>query len=287
MKGWQRIAAKLGFLFGVGLLLPLAVAAQQQTAYLAGKADAFSADYQQTLSRRMPALQWLDDATSADSIVAIGDAAFTWALTQDKPVLGIYISRSLSEKQPDDCQCSAIWAGVAVDSQLQVVRTLMPGVRRLGVVVGPHSAWSAAGLADSGKGLDIHILSATDPDSLGPLLREALPRLDALMLPVDKHLFSAQTAKLVLLTSYRQRIPVFGPDRAFVNAGSAASRYPSGADLVAASVERLQHFFTEGAWPESGFAGSASLRVNEHVAGSFNLRYRDSQSLQQALEEKP
>ncbi|EKF75670.1 hypothetical protein A11A3_02337 [Alcanivorax hongdengensis A-11-3] len=224
----------------------------------------------------------------AQALVAIGDAAFERALKTKLPVLGVYISRPLANRwQEAGCQCSAIWAGVSLDDQLAVIRTMMPLARKVGVVVSPNSAWREAELAVVPGSVTLKALPADTPAHLGDVLRDNLNELDAVLLPVDDQLLDAGAAKLVLLTSYRRRRPVFGPDLAFVNAGSVASAYASGADLVAATRQQLQHFAAAGRWLPSAFVHSPSLSVNEHVAGSFDLRYRDSYSLEQALGGKP
>ena len=103
------------------------------------------------------------------------------------------------------------------------------------------------------------------------------------MLPVDDALLGPDAAKLVLLTSYRQRRPVFGPDLTFVNAGSVASYYASGSDLVSEAVQRLRVYADTGEWGASAFVSRPSVVVNEHVASSFDMHYRESGALEDAL----
>lgn len=104
---------------------------------------------------------------------------------------------------------------------------------------------------------------------------------------MDGQLFGPGTAKLVLLTSYRLRRPVFGPDRAYVQAGSAASLYASGSDLVAETMVHLQFFHSSKRLRRSGFVHTPTVAVNEHVASSFDMVFHDIDSLREALEVTP
>ncbi|MCG8392832.1 MAG: hypothetical protein MI745_07085, partial [Pseudomonadales bacterium] len=174
------------------------------------------------------------DEEQAELVIALGDAAFSKARDLDKPLLGVYVSRSLSDRfQRKGCYCSAIWAGVALADQLAMLERMMPLARRVGVIFGAESAWTAGEVQDYRGPLGLVPLPVSGQDALGGVLRDRLDDLDAIVLPVDKPLFDVSVAKLILLTSYRQRKPVFGPDQAYVQAGSAASLYASGADLVA------------------------------------------------------
>ena len=229
-------------------------------------------------------LRVVEQADAADLLVAIGDAAFLRALSHEKPLLGVYVSRSLSEKaEQGGCQCAAIWAGVSLYNQVRLVHAMMPGARRVGVVIGPESVWRAETVRGFDGPVRLELLAVKNARELGDTLRDNLNHLDALVLPVDDDLLGPDVAKLVLLTSYRQRRPVFGPDLTFVNAGSVASYYASGSDLVNEAVRRLRALSATQQWGRSWFVPRPTVAFNEHVASSFDMHYRESGALQDAL----
>lgn len=244
-------------------------------------------------------IQALDDATvppitrvadpqHAELLIAIGDQAFRRAQKLDKPLLGVYVSRAVvTLAQRKRCQCQGIWAGVALNDQLSMLEIMMPLARRVGVIVGPQSAWTSGMVQDYQGRLGLTPLPVSSVEELGDRLRERLAEFDALVLPVDGQLFGPGAAKLVLLTSYRLRRPVFGPDRAYVRAGSVASLYASGADLVAETLVHLQFFHSSKRLRRSGFVHTPTVVVNEHVASSFDMVYHDTESLRDALEVSP
>jgi ABC-type uncharacterized transport system substrate-binding protein len=236
----------------------------------------------------MPPITRVADPQQAELLIAVGDQAFRRAQKLDKPLLGVYVSRSaVALAQRKRCQCQGIWAGVALNDQLAMLETMMPLARRVGVIVGPKSAWTPGMVQDYQGRLGLTLLPVSSVEELGDRLRERLAEFAALLLPVDGQLFGPGTAKLVLLTSYRLRRPVFGPDQAYVQAGSVASLYASGADLVAETLVHLQFFHNSKRLRRSGFVHTPTVAVNEHVANSFDMVFHDIDSLRDALEVSP
>ena len=235
-----------------------------------------------------PSITRVADPTQAELLIAIGDQVFRRAQKLDKPLLGVYVSRSaVTLAKRKRCQCEGIWAGGALHDQLAMLEIMMPLARRVGVIIGPHSAWTPGMVQDYQGRLGLTALPVSSVDEMGDRLRESLARFDALVLPVDGELFGPGTAKLVLLTSYRLRRPVFGPDHAYVQAGSVASLYASGADLVAETLVHLQFFQSSKRLRRSGFVHTPTVAVNEHVANSFDMVFHDIDSLREALEVSP
>ncbi|HEX5676334.1 MAG TPA: hypothetical protein VFX91_00035 [Alcanivorax sp.] len=223
----------------------------------------------------------------ADLVLALGEQAFRDALAAGgPPVLGLAVPRRAADQLiTDDCRCSAIWQGVPLDTQLALLRALLPEARRIGILRAPHSVWRT--LPPAPPGLTLEAVTVPEPDRLGAMLRRHLPDWDVLLLPEDDTLFDGGTARLVLLTSYRQRVPVVGPDGAYVHAGSVASAHVLLDDLAAGALDAVHRQQRFGHWPAPGFAGHYSLAINEHVAGAYDLSPVDRASLERILEATP
>ena len=146
----------------------------------------------------MPPITRVADPEQAELLIAIGDQAFRRAQKLDKPLLGVYVSRAaVTLAQRKRCQCQGIWAGVALNDQLAMLEIMMPLARRVGVIVGPQSAWTAGMIQDYQGRLGLTLLPVSSVEELGDRLRERLAEFDALVLPVDGQLFGPGTAKLV------------------------------------------------------------------------------------------
>lgn len=248
----------------------------------------FKSGFVNALQAGDPDIRITPTSEQADLLVALGDDAFSRSARDDKPVLGVFVSRSLEDSlRRKGCHCAAIWAGVALNDQLAMLQLMMPVAAKVGVIIGSDSAWSEGTVKDYRGRLGLTLFKVTDLSELGRVLREELDELDALVLPVDEELFGPDAAKLVLLTSYRLRRPVFGPEQSYVHAGSAASLFASGGDLVAETLVQLESFTSRKRFRRSGFVHTPSVIVNEHVANSFDMRFHDSEALRSALEVMP
>ncbi len=280
---------RLILLFLLAWLAPPLYAQTPLPIHVLAEAGPFLDSFNQSLdASTAPRLKRVAESDQAELVIAIGDDAFLRAQKLNKPLLGVYVSRALAARiKRKRCVCAAIWAGVALNDQLTMLEAMMPLARRVGVIVGPHSAWTDGMVQDYRGRVALTLLPVSTVEELGEVLRERLGSFDALVLPADGDLFGASAAKLVLLTSYRLRRPVFGPDRAYVRAGSVASLYASGADLVAETLVHLQSYQTSKRFRRSGFVHTPSVLVNEHVASSFDMFYHDTPSLREALEVSP
>lgn len=222
-----------------------------------------------------------------DLVLALGEQTFRDALAAGgPPVLGLAVPRRAADQLiTKDCRCGAVWQGVPLDTQLALLRALLPEARRIGILRAPHSVWRSVPQAP--PGLTLEAVTVPEPGRLGALLRRHLPEWDALLLPEDGTLFDGGAARLVLLTSYRQRVPVVGPDGAYVRAGSVASARVLIQDLAAAALDAVRAHRHLGHWPEAGFAGHYSLAINEHVAGAYDLDPVERAPLERILEATP
>mgnify|MGYP000456953714 CR=1 FL=1 len=74
----------------------------------------------------MPPITRVADPQQAELLIAVGDQAFRRAQKLDKPLLGVYVSRSaVALAQRKRCQCQGIWAGVALNDQLAMLETMI------------------------------------------------------------------------------------------------------------------------------------------------------------------
>lgn len=268
-------------------LAPCWAQAAPETFTVQGPDDAQNLAFGQDMERLSNG-HWKAVAEGATVVVALGGGAFRTALHDvgHGLVLGVAVNRAAATAiVKPACRCSAIWRGVSLAAQLKVLRALDPGAKRVGVLLGPDSAWDPPPPRLDGVALEA--VWVDNPGLLAEQLRQRLPDWDALLLPEDESLFNADTAKLILLTSYRQRVPVFGPDEGYVRAGSVASAYTSLDDMARATIARLRNWRDLGRPPTAGFAGRYSPAVNEHVADAYDLNLADRAGLQRTLEVTP
>lgn len=285
-RNWLKGAA-----LALVLVTEIAVADAISVTVTGRDAD-FAARFAGALSEMLEGRVTMVTPAQAALRVALDEDSFRQALESDAWVIGVEIPRDLALRaRREGCRCTALFAGPDPRRQLRLIRKLLPVAGNIGLLLQPDSGWVeerlGGDLVSPPVAFDIEYLG--DAEQLGPALTRLLPRVDALLATREPSLYNAATAKLVLLSSYRQGKPVIGPNAEFVRAGSLATTYSSGYDLVASVGGLLQHFAENRALPSPDFPDAFSVTVNEHVARAYDLVVRDPQWLASELrrEEAP
>ncbi|MCH8544213.1 MAG: hypothetical protein LAT61_11640 [Alcanivorax sp.] len=283
-------AAMLGVVLWTALWVGVAQADKGIGLALSGAGDTFQARFGDALSARLEEKGerplWRTPERS-ELLIALGDDAFRRALSLQRPVLGVFVSRQVAlDAYASGCACSAFFQEADPVRQLRLARILFPAARRIALVTSPHSAWNAGLLLAHAESQDLVIEhhTAANAAELARSLPRWLAQADLLLAVHDPELYSPDTARLVLLTSYRQSKPVIGPDEFFVQAGSVASSYTSGADMVDQVAAAVVRFRQRGRLPPPDFSDHVSVRLNEHVARTYEVPLQAPESLARQLE---
>lgn len=282
LQGWR-------FWFGMVLIWlawnaqarePLRVAIAEPSSGYAGYIEQFRGALQREAGNTVLVVA---DVADAQLVLALGDQIFQQNLSASLPVVGVHVSSSLLNAARDGgCQCSGIYREAPLRAQLSLLSQLLPGARRVGVLLGDGSQFSENDFRSPGLLFDIRYIS--DSRQLAPTLGDLLPGVEVLLALPDVKIYSADTARLILLTSYRHGKPVIGPDDVFVRAGSLASVQPSAEGLVRATIDLLRAVIVGESLPEPRYAPLA-VSFNRHVARSYGVGDVDIDRLEKGLED--
>lgn len=130
---------------------------------------------------------------------------------------------------PNKPRSTALFLDQSFGRQLDLMRILLPGVRRVGVVLGPQSIRDADSFRSqaASRGLVLNIETAARESQLYSALQSTMQNSEALLLIPDPEIINAGTAQNVLLTALRRRMPIFAFSAAYVRAGALAAVYSS------------------------------------------------------------
>lgn len=227
--------------------------------------------------------QWVD-APDADVLITLGEAAFAAADKWQKPRLALDVPDAVVRRaRGQHCMCSSVALHPAPIWQLKLVRLLFQGHQRVALVHAAADSELAATLARKAPaGLTLTTYAVKDGADLSLRLAGILDDNDILLLLPSNQLFNADSARFILLSSYRLGRPVIGPDAAFVKAGSLASVDASNAAIFAAIHQQLRNFSEHGRLLAPLFP-APEVAVNDHVAHSFDLDVATPANLLQRL----
>lgn len=239
--------------------------------------DPVAARVEAALAGQAASVEVRRDAAPAALVVAIGAQAFRDALadTQEQaPVVGIALSRhAYRALATEPGRYTALYWDPDPARQLRLVRALLPGAQRVGVVLGAPDDPLTGALRREGArlGLDVVVGVIGRKGSLPRSLNTVLAGSDALLGIDDPAVFSPELAKTTLLTSYRHGKPVFGPTSAYVVAGSVASLATDLDATVAALADWLPALLAPGPLPAPRYLDRYRIATNPQVARSLNL----------------
>lgn len=226
--------------------------------------------------------------TTAGLHIALGDDALPDACAAGVPVIAVQVGREALRWREQGCRLAAIWSSPDPGVQVRLARALLPRARRLGILVSAETHPLLASLKAQAQrdrlGLDVQLVD--DVASLPAALASLLPDVDVLLAVPDPRIFNADTARLILMTSYRQGKPLIGPDDHWVRAGALASTYLAAGDVLS-TVETLVDDFARGGDLGDDRYVTPSIEINAHIARTFSLPLPDQQTLDEIKGVRP
>lgn len=225
--------------------------------------------------------QVLTETAAPDIVVALHEGVLVEARALAKPRL-LLLPAAGPELRPDE---TALYWAPSLSDQLHLALHIMPGLRRVGLLVGAQDLARAQALrhAPGHKRIELLVRQA-EPAQLVRQVSELAVASDVLLAPVDGQLFSRDNLKPVLLAAYRQNRVFIGPTPAYVRAGALASLYATpltlAADVAAAVRGQLQH----KRWPTPSQVSRFDVITNPQVARALGLRLPDAASLTREIQ---
>ncbi len=156
-------------------------------------------------------------------ILALGTSAVREA-TQEFPDTPVIASMVVDDDAfADSSMATGIVLKIPPHSHLRFLRRFLPDIKRVAIIYDPeenqdwvYDATSAAGQYD----FEIVPIKVESPRDLPRALKQLSREGEVLLGIPDTTVYSGKTAKMVLLSSFRNKIPFIGLSRSWVKAGS-------------------------------------------------------------------
>ena len=159
----------------------------------------------------------------ADLIFTVGSQATKLALsqTQSVPVVSALI---LSEDMVINSRnATGIVLKYPISVQLKWLKKVLPDVKRVGILysLGTKSELINEARQEAARiGLEIVAIAVDNPRNLPASLDEMYRRSDVLLAIPDPIIYSGKTLKHIMLSSFRNRVPLIGLSKNWVKAGA-------------------------------------------------------------------
>ncbi|TAL26425.1 MAG: hypothetical protein EPO01_01945 [Aquabacterium sp.] len=215
-------------------------------------------------------------------LVTIGPVALRRALESGvrAPLVAVFASsqaciRLIGEGPRERIAATAIYADAPPLAQLQLVSHLFERGVITGVLLSESSAYLERPLRQAAAQAGIDLLLeyvAPGRDAVRSLNR--LAGAHVLLAVPDSTLYTAETLRSVLESTYRRGLPVIGFSAATVAAGTLAAAYPDIDDVVS-DLSDLLDTLGGGSLPEPRYPNYWRVGVNGKVARSLGIAVSD------------
>lgn len=182
------------------------------------------------------------------------------------------------------------WTALYLDQplarQLELVRLVLPGRQRVGLLLGLESEAQLTELRALARErrITLHPQVVESADALAASLQRAAEAADVVWMLPDASISSAGSVRDVLLASYRHKRPVIGFSQGYVRAGALAAVYSTptqvGQELA---VMLIQALATPSRLPPPRYPALYEVALNYNVARSYGLQLDDEQTVLRKL----
>lgn len=218
--------------------------------------------------------------SSSNLIVAVGMQALQQAAahSEQTDVLGVLIPRQtfleVRAGAPVPRNISAIVLDQPVARQLSLLRQILPQASNIGMLLGSGAEDLTAQMALLAGRHQLNIVSQhiDDGENLPSALRQLLPKIDVLLATPDHQVYNRDTAKTILLTSYRHVKPVIGFSRAYVVAGALAAVFSTPEQIARQTADFIVRSASKStALPTIQHPQHFSVATNRQVARALGI----------------
>lgn len=250
-----------------------------------------------SVDRVMTAPRSPDDA-SYDLVVALGNRAAQamqrWEVRE--PILYALVPRTAYARLLQSgrlvCpaqQCSAVYIDQPLDRQFDILDAAFGDRRRLGVLLGPTSAQlqGALTILAARHNFTLHVERINAQEELLPALDRLLEQSNLLLAIADPLVSNSYTAKSLLLSTYRYRVPVMAYSKAYTDAGATLSVYSTPTQTARQAARMIGTFLRDRrrGLPSPQYPEHYSIHINPRVADSLGLNFANNPALQSLVKD--
>ena len=184
-------------------------------------------------------------------------------------------------------QHTALYIDQPLSRQINLIHIALPNHRRVGIILGSYSRIIIKEIniaKDIGK-VRVMIRTIKKGENLIKVLNGLLEYTDVLLAVPDPTVFNRGTIHHVLLTTYRQNVPVVGYSKAYVKAGALLAVYSKPEDIGKQTGEMIRLILASKRFqlPPPQYPKYFSVAINYQVARSIGINLGSEESIARKL----
>ncbi len=233
----------------------------------------------------MQPTDWVSARSPSVLTVAVGGRAVRAVSEPESDhqgaVIALMVPRaSLTTSPRDSAHHSAVVYDPPPDRYMAFVKRLLPAAKRIGVIV-PADSDSLQGYsaAAAHAGLTLVTEPVKVQEDVPRALQNLLPTVDGLLLAADPVAVNERTARLILMASYRHKVPVIGYSKGLARAGAVGALIAGPEEIGRLGGLLARQWSPDGdALPAFRYAERFQIDFNRPVARSLGVTIPDEQA---------
>ena len=233
------------------------------------------------------------DAAGKALIVALGTRALKSVLPARNPAIvtalvprdAFEVVLQAARETGDDKAVTAVYLDQPYTRQLDLVRAVLPGRTRIGILSSPETGKDLKSVQAAAKARKLTVIneSVTAAREIYPALTKVLASADVIVAMPDPMIFNNGTIHNILLAAYREERPLFGFSPAYVRAGALAAVYSTPQQIAHQIADSVRRALDGKPLPPPEYLRSFTVGVNKTVARSLGLTIEDGAAIEAKL----
>jgi ABC-type uncharacterized transport system substrate-binding protein len=223
--------------------------------------------------------EYLLNLGNSDIVIAIGMHASEALMSSTKvPLLSVMVPQGAYEslvktQVKREKALAAIYLNQPWARQIDFLYAVLPRSRRIGAL---HTAAMVQELREIASEVTRHggVLVAREvvaDASLSASLDSLLQASDVLLALPESTIYNPANIRNILLSTYRQNVPLLGWSQAFVNAGAVAAIFSTPEQLAIQTAVLVSAYQQSGHWPTSQYPAEFNIAINPQVSRSLGI----------------
>jgi len=204
----------------------------------------------------------------------------------DTPILSalipLHISKSLKKAHTNKNNWSCLLIDQPFDRQFYLISAVLGKNKNTGILLGPYTADLQKKLnAISNKtSHKINIEKVENSEQLSSSLKKLKRSSDVLLTLPDPTIYNKGTLRSILLLAYRNKLPIIGFSKAYVNAGAIAAIYSEPEQISKQVTQITNSYFIRSSFKKDRYyPNEFSVALNKNIAHSLGIKLSTNESI--------
>jgi len=217
-------------------------------------------------------------------LIAIGSATTKTLLDAkiDLPILSTLIPRHVFKSLKQTYKNKKNWSGLFINQpisrQFHLISAVIGKNKKTAVLLGPYTKDLSQPLKEVSANISIREIEISEqvPEALNSLNKS----FDVLLTIPDPVIYNRNTLRQILLSSYRNKLPLIGFSQAYVKAGAVAAIY-SKPEQISDQISRIvkQYFMLNEFENLEYYPDDFSVALNKKIARSLGINLASNQTI--------